>query len=178
MISLISLATWCFDLIGEWSCPILLNPHFWYCMLVAVWLMDAKLLRIIHESLRENIDHAFLFSFTFCPTTVLFLWLNDCVRVETVWRLMNVDQLREWELAGEKEILREIPASVLLCPQHIPHDDLGSSPGRRGDEPATNRLSYDMTCYYYYYYYYKLRKRTIPTERPPLVGEVSANFCG
>jgi hypothetical protein len=22
------------------------------------------------------------------------------------------------------------------------------------------------------------RKRTIPTERPPLVGEVSANFCG
>jgi hypothetical protein len=21
-------------------------------------------------------------------------------------------------------------------------------------------------------------KRTIPTERPPLVGEVSANFCG
>jgi hypothetical protein len=23
-----------------------------------------------------------------------------------------------------------------------------------------------------------VRKRTIPTERPPLVGEVSANFCG
>jgi hypothetical protein len=22
-----------------------------------------------------------------------------------------------------------------------------------------------------------VRKRTIPTERPPLVGEVSANFC-
>jgi hypothetical protein len=22
------------------------------------------------------------------------------------------------------------------------------------------------------------QKRTIPTERPPLVGEVSANFCG
>jgi hypothetical protein len=22
------------------------------------------------------------------------------------------------------------------------------------------------------------RKRTIPTEQPPLVGEVSANFCG
>jgi hypothetical protein len=22
------------------------------------------------------------------------------------------------------------------------------------------------------------RKRTMPTERPPLVGEVSANFCG
>jgi hypothetical protein len=24
----------------------------------------------------------------------------------------------------------------------------------------------------------KVRKRTIPTEQPPLVGEVSANFCG
>jgi hypothetical protein len=23
-----------------------------------------------------------------------------------------------------------------------------------------------------------IRKRTIPTERPPLVGEVSANLCG
>jgi hypothetical protein len=23
-----------------------------------------------------------------------------------------------------------------------------------------------------------VRKRMIPTERPPLVGEVSANFCG
>jgi hypothetical protein len=23
-----------------------------------------------------------------------------------------------------------------------------------------------------------VRKRTIPTERPPYVGEVSANFCG
>jgi hypothetical protein len=23
-----------------------------------------------------------------------------------------------------------------------------------------------------------VRKRTIPTERPPLVGEVGANFCG
>jgi hypothetical protein len=23
-----------------------------------------------------------------------------------------------------------------------------------------------------------VRKRTIPTERPPLVGEISANFCG
>jgi hypothetical protein len=39
--------------------------------------------------------------------------------------------------------------------------------------------------YYYYYYYYLLaysvaldRKRTIPTERPTPVSEVSANFCG
>jgi hypothetical protein len=23
-----------------------------------------------------------------------------------------------------------------------------------------------------------VRERTVPTERPPLVGEVSANFCG
>jgi hypothetical protein len=41
-----------------------------------------------------------------------------------------------------------------------------------------------MCAYYYYYYYYyyysmaSVRERTIPTERPPLVGEVSANFCG
>jgi hypothetical protein len=36
-----------------------------------------------------------------------------------------------------------------------------------------------------YYYYYNnnssvalVRERTIPTERQPLVDEVSANFCG
>jgi hypothetical protein len=28
------------------------------------------------------------------------------------------------------------------------------------------------------YYMALVRKRTIPIERPPLVGEVSANFCG
>jgi hypothetical protein len=39
-------------------------------------------------------------------------------------------------------------------------------------------------CNYYNYYYYLtnavtlVRERTIPTERPPLVGEVSANFYG
>ena len=35
--------------------------------------------------------------------------------------------------------------------------------------------------HHYYYYYYSValvRERTIPTERPPPVGEVSANFCG
>jgi hypothetical protein len=43
---------------------------------------------------------------------------------------------------------------------------------------------YSYYYYYYYYYYYKklnsvtvVRKRTIPTERPPLVGEVNANLC-
>jgi hypothetical protein len=31
---------------------------------------------------------------------------------------------------------------------------------------------------YYYNTVALVRKRTIPTERPPFVGEVSANFCG
>jgi len=41
-----------------------------------------------------------------------------------------------------------------------------------------------MCVYIYIYIYIKLnsvalvRERTIPTERPPPVGEVSANFCG
>jgi hypothetical protein len=51
---------------------------------------------------------------------------------------------------------------------------MGSNPGRRDRKPVTNRLLYGTTlkknsvasvC-----------KRTIPTERPPLVSEVSANF--
>jgi hypothetical protein len=31
---------------------------------------------------------------------------------------------------------------------------------------------------YYYYSVALVRERTIPTDRPPLVGEVSANLCG
>jgi hypothetical protein len=31
---------------------------------------------------------------------------------------------------------------------------------------------------YYYYSVDLVRERTIPTERPPFVAEVSANFCG
>jgi hypothetical protein len=34
---------------------------------------------------------------------------------------------------------------------------------------CSGRLTYSVAL---------VRKRTIPTERPPLVGEVSANFCG
>jgi hypothetical protein len=37
---------------------------------------------------------------------------------------------------------RRKPAPVPLCLPQIPHDDLGSNPGRRGGKPATNRLSY------------------------------------
>jgi len=52
----------------------------------------------------------------------------------------------------------------------------------------TNEISFNplllVTAYYVYRQYVKLnsvalvRERTIPTERPPPVGEVSANFCG
>jgi hypothetical protein len=40
------------------------------------------------------------------------------------------------------------------------------------------KLSYwDIICHFTYSVAL-VRKRTIPTERPLLVGEVSANFCG
>jgi hypothetical protein len=55
--------------------------------------------------------------------------------------------------------------------------------------PETSRAIYEELTEEYYksFIYNKLkklkfvalvRKRTIPTERPPLVGEVSANFFG
>jgi hypothetical protein len=59
---------------------------------------------------------------------------------------------------------------------------------REAFEPLVRRtgsdsweLSVKMWAMYIYYYYYSVawvRERTIPTERPPPVGEVSANFCG
>jgi hypothetical protein len=39
-------------------------------------------------------------------------------------------------------------------------------------------LLIDTVTYLFTYFVALVRKRTKPTERPPLVGEVSANFCG
>jgi hypothetical protein len=45
----------------------------------------------------------------------------DCIALETGW-LMYMEQLMEWELAGETEVLRRKPARVPFRPQQIPHD--------------------------------------------------------
>jgi hypothetical protein len=50
------------------------------------------------------------------------------------------------------------PRAILILSAHL-----------RLGLPATKQKTNSMAW---------VRKRTIPTERPPLVGEVSANFCG
>jgi hypothetical protein len=47
---------------------------------------------------------------------------------------------------GNRSTLRK-PARVPLCPPQIPHDQTRArTPGRRGEKPATNRLSYGAAC--------------------------------
>jgi hypothetical protein len=55
---------------------------------------------------------------------------------------VTVEQLVEWRLAGETEVLGEnLPQRHFVHHKsHLP--DLGLNPGRRGGKPATNRLSY------------------------------------
>jgi hypothetical protein len=55
---------------------------------------------------------------------------------------MIVEQLVEWRLAGETEVLwGNLPNATLSTPNPT-WPDPGSNPGRRGGNPATNRLSY------------------------------------
>jgi hypothetical protein len=56
--------------------------------------------------------------------------------------IMRMQNLVEWRLAGETEVLEE---NLPLC--HFVHQKsymnwLGAKPGRRGGKPSTNRLSY------------------------------------
>jgi hypothetical protein len=55
---------------------------------------------------------------------------------------MIVEQLVEWRLAGETEVLGENRPSATLSTTNTTWPDPGSNPGRRGGKPATNRLSY------------------------------------
>jgi hypothetical protein len=54
-----------------------------------------------------------------------------------------VEKKMECRLAGETEVLGENLPERHFCPSHNPTwPDPGLNPGRRGGNPATNRLSY------------------------------------
>jgi hypothetical protein len=54
-----------------------------------------------------------------------------------------VEQLVEWRLAGETEVLGENPPQRHFVPPQIPHDQVRfRTPDRSGGKPVTNRLSY------------------------------------
>jgi hypothetical protein len=54
-----------------------------------------------------------------------------------------VEQLVEWRLAGETEVLGEKLPQRHFVHHKIPHDQTRArTPDRRGGKPATNRLSY------------------------------------
>jgi hypothetical protein len=56
---------------------------------------------------------------------------------------MIVEQLVEWRLAGETEVLGENLPQRYFVHHKIPHDQTRArTPDRRGGKPATNRLSY------------------------------------
>jgi hypothetical protein len=56
--------------------------------------------------------------------------------------MMIVEQSVECELAGETELLGETCLSASLSTTNPTRADLGSNPGRRGGNPATDSLSY------------------------------------
>jgi hypothetical protein len=71
--------------------------------------------------------------------------------------MTNVEQLVEWELTGETEVLAE---KLPQC--HIVHQKSHMNPGRCGGKPATNHLSYGTASHrkvalYFLYSFMMLR---------------------
>jgi hypothetical protein len=61
---------------------------------------------------------------------------------------MIVEKQMECRLAEETEVLGENLSQRHFCPSQNPTcPDPGFNPGRRGEEPATNRLSYDAASH-------------------------------
>jgi hypothetical protein len=56
--------------------------------------------------------------------------------------MVIVEQLVEWRLVGETEVLGENLPPVPLCLPQIPHD-LSRARTRRGGKPGPNRLNHD-----------------------------------
>jgi hypothetical protein len=56
--------------------------------------------------------------------------------------IMMMENFVEWRLARETDVLRENPPSATLSTINPTWPDPGSNPGRRGEKPATNRLSH------------------------------------
>jgi hypothetical protein len=54
--------------------------------------------------------------------------------------MMSVEQLVEWDLAGETVLHGKTCPGTTLSTTNPTRPDLGSNPGRRGGKPATNRL--------------------------------------
>jgi hypothetical protein len=105
-------------------------PHSWTLNYWTAWIMSRKTIFVSHLSHRLSF-------FTSC----LF---NDAVSIEinvaltTGW-VMNMEQIVEWEPTDETEVLEENPTT--LSTPNLTSPDLILSPGRRGWQPAINRLS-------------------------------------
>jgi hypothetical protein len=64
-----------------------------------------------------------------------------------------VEELVEWRLAGETEVLEKTCPSATLSTTNPTWPDPGSNLGCSGGKPVTNRLSYGATNIIYIYIY-------------------------
>jgi hypothetical protein len=85
--------------------------------------------------------------------------------------MMSVEQSVEWELAGGTEVIGDNQPQ-----RHFVHHKShvtwpGTLDNNRSTSPIRTVTKKQNSVAW-------VRNRTIPTERPPLVGEISANFSG
>jgi hypothetical protein len=137
----------------------------------------------VKDSFHEEVERVFD-KFPEYHTKILLGDINTKVRSEEIIKpTIGNESLHEISNDNALKLVnfttsKNLRVKSTMFPHRNIHNNIWTSPDGKtqADDILVDRRRHSNV--HIYYSVALVRERTIPTERPPLVGEVSANFCG